>query len=35
MNMLTDIINEKGQVEKSFAYDLHGNIVREIDINGN
>lgn len=35
MNMLTDIINEKGQVEKSFVYDFHGNIIKEIDINGN
>ena len=35
MNHLKSIINEEGVVEKTFEYDLHGNIVKEIDTEGN
>ncbi|MFT8349924.1 DUF6531 domain-containing protein, partial [Clostridium saccharoperbutylacetonicum] len=35
MNRLSSIINEEGLVEKTFEYDLHGNIIKEIDIEGN
>ncbi|AGX41800.1 wall-associated protein WapA [Clostridium saccharobutylicum DSM 13864] len=35
MNRLNSIINEKGIVEKTFEYDLHGNIIKEIDCEGN
>ncbi|WP_315069728.1 RHS repeat-associated core domain-containing protein [uncultured Clostridium sp.] len=35
MNRLSSIINEEGIVEKTFEYDLHGNIIKEIDNEGN
>ncbi|MFT8349067.1 DUF6531 domain-containing protein, partial [Clostridium saccharoperbutylacetonicum] len=35
MNRLSSIINEEGIAEKTFEYDLHGNIIKEIDIEGN
>ncbi|WP_238858897.1 RHS repeat-associated core domain-containing protein [Clostridium sp. YIM B02569] len=35
MNRLSSIINEDGVVEKRFEYDLHGNIIKEIDVEGN
>ena len=35
MNHLKSIINEEGITEKTFEYDLHGNIVKEIDNEGN
>nr|WP_246517023.1 RHS repeat-associated core domain-containing protein [Clostridium aciditolerans] len=36
MNRLSSIKNEKtGIVEKTFEYDLHGNIIKEIDNEGN
>ena len=31
MNELSSIINEEGVVEKTFEYDFHGNIIKEID----
>jgi RHS repeat-associated protein len=35
MNRLSSIINEEGIEEKTFDYDLHGNIIKETDIEGN
>ncbi|NRT79266.1 RHS repeat-associated core domain-containing protein [Clostridium beijerinckii] len=35
MNRLSSIVNEEGIVEKIFEYDLHGNIIKEIDNEGN
>ncbi len=35
MNRLRSIINEEGIAEKTFEYDLHGNIIKEIDNEGN
>ena len=35
MNHLKSIINEEGITEKTFEYDLHGNIIKEIDNEGN
>ncbi|BCZ45186.1 hypothetical protein psyc5s11_12530 [Clostridium gelidum] len=35
MNQLSSIINEAGITEKTFEYDLHGNIIKEIDNEGN
>lgn len=34
-NNLTSIINEKGIVEKRFVYNIHGNVIKEIDNEGN
>ena len=31
MNHLKSIINEEGIIEKTFEYDFHGNIIKEID----
>ncbi|WP_259473532.1 RHS repeat domain-containing protein [Clostridium estertheticum] len=35
MNRLASIINEEGILDKTFEYDLHGNIIKEIDNEGN
>lgn len=35
MNRLSSIINEEGRTEKTFEYDLHGNMIKEIDVDGN
>ncbi|WP_253198410.1 RHS repeat domain-containing protein [Clostridium gasigenes] len=35
MNRLSSIINEEGIAEKTFEYDLHGNMIKEIDGEGN
>ena len=35
MNRLSSIVNEEGITEKTFEYDLHGNITKEIDNEGN
>ncbi|MEW8956325.1 DUF6531 domain-containing protein, partial [Clostridium sp.] len=35
MNRLSSIINEQGITEKTFKYDLHGNLIKEIDDAGN
>ncbi|MBU3218386.1 RHS repeat-associated core domain-containing protein, partial [Clostridium estertheticum] len=35
MNRLASIINEEGIIDKTFEYDLHGNIIKEIDSEGN
>ena len=35
MNKLITIIDEKGEIEKSYEYDLYGNISHEIDKEGN
>jgi|GEM_PF-351203 len=35
MNRLNSIMNEEGILEKIFEYDFHGNIIKEIDNEGN
>ncbi|WP_308167969.1 DUF6531 domain-containing protein [Clostridium estertheticum] len=35
MNRLHSIINEEGIMDKTFEYDLYGNIIKEIDNEGN